>query len=56
MLEEQNRNMKQDKKKFDEFLTHIENRKRKILDAIKREEKEIAAEGESRYLEMTMEN
>jgi kinetochore protein NDC80 len=43
-LEEENRSLKQDKKKFDDVLQHYENRKRKVTDAIAREQAEIAEE------------
>ncbi|KAI5123278.1 hypothetical protein M0805_009300 [Coniferiporia weirii] len=43
-LELHNASLKKDRKKFEEYLTHCENRKRRVLDAISKEEKEIALE------------
>ena len=43
-LEEENRSLKQDKKKFDDVLQYYENRKRKVADAIRREQEEILEE------------
>ncbi|EJD06000.1 uncharacterized protein FOMMEDRAFT_145334 [Fomitiporia mediterranea MF3/22] len=43
-VEIQNVNMKKDKKKYEEYLAHCENRKRRVLDAISKEESDIAKE------------
>lgn len=43
-VEQQNANLKSDKKKYEEYLVHYENRKKRVLDAIGREEHAISEE------------
>ncbi|THH04485.1 hypothetical protein EW145_g5494 [Phellinidium pouzarii] len=43
-LEFNNASLKKDKKKFEDFLTHCENRKRRVLESISKEEKDISVE------------
>ena len=47
--EEINVSMKKDLKKLEEYLAHCESRKKRVFEAIRREENEIAIESQYRF-------